>query len=236
MRVYDNVVAATFVRRPNRFIAHVTVEGREVIAHVKNTGRCKELLVEGAAVYLSVAPKDAQRKTAYDLVAVEKVLPTGEILLINMDAQLPNVLAEAYFRRLLTDQPHVTLRREVTHGDSRFDLCLTDTLTERKTFVEVKGVTLERDGVAAFPDAPTQRGVKHLRGLVECVSEGHDACVFFVVQMKGVRAFRPNDQTHPAFGEALREASAAGVEILCMDCLVTPQDVAIDAPIPVDLS
>ena len=236
MNAYNNVVAATFVRRPNRFIAYVSIEGREVVAHVKNTGRCKELLVEGARVYLAVAPKEVPRKTAYDLVAVEKVLPTGERLLINMDAQLPNALAEEYLRMRLADKPYVIIRREVTHGDSRFDLCLTDALTGKKTFVEVKGVTLEHNGVAAFPDAPTERGIKHLRGLAACVKEGHGACVFFVVQMKGVRAFRPNDETHPAFGEALREAFAAGVEILCMDCLVTPQDVAIDAPVPVDLS
>ncbi len=237
MRAYENVVAATFVRRPNRFIAHVLLpDGSEAVAHVKNTGRCRELLVEGARVYLSVAPKDALRKTAYDLIAVEKALPNGGVLLINMDAQLPNALAEEYFRRELRDQPHITIRREVTHGDSRFDLCLTDTLTGRMTFVEVKGVTLEHDGVASFPDAPTQRGVKHLRGLAAWVREGHRACVFFVVQMKGVRAFRPNDATHPAFGEALRQAVAEGVDVLCMDCLVTPEEVTVHQSVPVDLS
>lgn len=236
MKAYEKVVAATFVRRPNRFVAQVMLEGREVTVHVKNTGRCKELLVPHATVYLAVAPEGAQRKTAYDLVAVEKVSPTGKLLLVNMDAQLPNALAEEYFRRELREKSHITLRREVTYGDSRFDLCLTDTRTGRKTYVEVKGVTLENDGVASFPDAPTERGVKHLKGLAELVREGHDACVFFVVQMKGVHVFKPNDLTHQAFGDALRDAVGHGVRVLCMDCAVTPDAVTVDQHIPVELS
>ncbi len=236
MRAYENVVAATFVSRPNRFIAYVEMDGREVVAHVKNTGRCKELLLPGATVYLSVASHQAKRKTAYDLVAVEKVLPDGSVLLINMDAQLPNALAEEWLREQICKMPHVTLRREVTHGNSRFDLCLTDTRTGKQTFVEVKGVTLEQDGVASFPDAPTERGIKHLRGLADCLREGHDACIFFVLQMQGVHTFKPNDVTHKAFGHALREVAEQGVKILCMDCMVTPQDVTIRQNVPVDLT
>ena len=235
MKAYEKVVAATFVRRPNRFIAVVMLDGVETVVHVKNTGRCKELLVEGATVYLSVAPPESKRKTACDLIAVEKVLPNGQRLLINMDAQLPNALAEAWLRTRILDKPHITIRREVTHGDSRFDLCLTNTETGKLTFVEVKGVTLERDGVASFPDAPTERGIKHLRGLADCVREGHDAYVFFVIQMKGVHLFRPNDKTHKAFGDALREVTEQGVGVLCMDCLVTPDTVTIHEQVPVEL-
>ena len=236
MIAYEHVVAATFVRRPNRFIAHVMLEGREVVAHVKNTGRCKELLVPNARVYLSVAPPQSVRKTAYDLIAVEKVLPSGQKILINMDANLPNALVEAYLSLQVGKDPHIILRREVVHGDSRFDLCLTDTRNGHKTFIEVKGVTLEHNGVASFPDAPTQRGIKHLRGLADCVKEGHGAWVFFVIQMKGVHRFRPNDITHPAFGDALRYAAEQGVIIKCMDCQVTPEEVSIHGDVPVDLT
>ena len=216
-----------FLARPNRFVAHVELEGERVVCHVKNTGRCRELLTSGAAVYLERAENPA-RKTPYDLIAVEK----GD-LLINMDAQAPNkVFGEwAAAGRFL---PGLTaLRPEFTWEDSRFDFRLEDHLGP--CFVEVKGVTLEQDGLALFPDAPTERGVKHLRGLRRAVEQGYRAAVFFVVQMKGPRLFRPNDGTHPAFGQALREAAAAGVGVYAWDCAVTPESLTLDAPVEVAL-
>lgn len=224
---YGTVIPGRFVDRPNRFVAHVeTAEGLQTV-HVKNTGRCRELLLPGAAVYLERGTGPA-RKTAFDLIAVEK----GERL-INMDAQAPNkVFGEwAAAGRFL---PGLTaLRPEFTWEDSRFDFRLEDHLGP--CFVEVKGVTLEQDGLALFPDAPTERGVKHLRGLRRAVERGYRAAVFFVVQMKGPRLFRPNDDTHPAFGQALREASAAGVGVYAWDCAVTPESLTLDAPVEVAL-
>lgn len=226
---YRRVVPGVFLARPNRFIAHVRVGGEEVIAHVKNTGRCRELLVPGAAVYLAHA-ETPQRKTAYDLIAVEKVTPGGT-LLINMDAQAPNqVFAEAA-PYLLPDP--TLIRPETTWGDSRFDFYWE--APEMRGFVEVKGVTLERDGAAYFPDAPTQRGVKHLRELIRARQEGYEAAVCFVIQMSPVRFFSPNDQTHPEFGQALRDAAMAGVKLLAMDCAVTPDSLELQDPIPIRL-
>lgn len=224
---YGEVKRGRFLARPNRFVAHVELEGERVVCHVKNTGRCRELLTSGAAVYLERAENPA-RKTPYDLIAVEK----GD-LLINMDAQAPNkVFGEwAAAGRFL---PGLTaLRPEFTWEDSRFDFRLEDHLGP--CFVEVKGVTLEQDGLALFPDAPTERGVKHLRGLRRAVEQGYRAAVFFVVQMKGPRLFRPNDGTHPAFGQALREAAAAGVGVYAWDCAVTPESLTLDAPVDVAL-
>ena len=224
---YGEVKRGRFLARPNRFVAHVELEGERVVCHVKNTGRCRELLTSGAAVYLERAENPA-RKTPYDLIAVEK----GD-LLINMDAQAPNkVFGEwAAAGRFL---PGLTaLRPEFTWEDSRFDFRLEDHLGP--CFVEVKGVTLEEDGLALFPDAPTERGVKHLRGLRRAVERGYRAAVFFVVQMKGPRLFRPNDGTHPAFGQALREAAAAGVGVYAWDCAVTPESLTLDAPVEVAL-
>ena len=224
---YQTVVPGRFLSRPNRFIAHVEIDGIVQVCHVKNTGRCRELLTPGAAVYLERAANPA-RKTQYDLIAVDK---NG--LLINMDAQAPNkVFGEwAAAGRFL---PGLTaLRPEFTWEDSRFDFRLEDHLGP--CFVEVKGVTLEQDGLALFPDAPTERGVKHLRGLRRAVERGYRAAVFFVVQMKGPRLFRPNDDTHPAFGQALREAAAAGVGVYAWDCAVTPESLTLDAPVEVAL-
>ena len=224
---YGEVKRGRFLARPNRFVAHVELEGERVVCHVKNTGRCRELLTSGAAVYLERAENPA-RKTPYDLIAVEK----GD-LLINMDAQAPNkVFGEwAAAGRFL---PGLTaLRPEFTWEDSRFDFRLEDHLGP--CFVEVKGVTLEQDGLALFPDAPTERGGKHLLGLRRAVERGYRAAVFFVVQMKGPRLFRPNDGTHPAFGQALREAAAAGVGVYAWDCAVTPESLTLDAPVEVAL-
>ena len=221
---YPNTVAGTFVSRPNRFIAKVIVEGQEETVHVKNTGRCRELLIPGATVILTRSD-NPKRKTLYDLIAVYK----GETL-INMDSQAPNAAARELLQRLY---PQARVRAEQFYGASRFDFALNT--PEGKTFVEVKGVTLERQGHAFFPDAPTERGVKHLRELTEARRAGHGAAVLFLIQMKGVHALSPNDEMHPAFGQALREARAAGVEILCYDCLITEDSMTADQPVEVIL-
>ena len=225
---YHAVEKARFLARPNRFIAHVDLEGRTEVCHVKNTGRCRELLVPGAAVYLERSSNPV-RKTAFDLIAVEK----GP-LLINMDAQAPNkvFLEWAAAGNFLTGL--TVIRPEYVWEDSRFDFLLED--AQGKIFVEVKGVTLEEDGEVRFPDAPTERGVKHLRGLRRAVEQGYRAAVFFVVQMKGVTRFRPNDKTHPAFGDALRDAAGNGVGVYAYDCRVAPDSLELDAPVEVDLS
>ncbi len=228
---YGKVEKAEFVRRLNRFVAVVGTQDGEKQVHVKNTGRCRELLVPGAAVYLAVSDNPA-RKTDSDLVAVEKETERGT-LLINMDAQAPNDVAEEWLRDGNFVSPDAVIRREVTRGDSRFDFYLED--GDRRIYLEVKGVTLERDGTASFPDAPTERGVKHLEGLIRAAGEGYEAALLFVVQMKGVREVRPNDATHPAFGEALRRAAAAGVRVMAVDCAVTPDGMTADAEVPVRL-
>ena len=225
---YDDVREGRFLSRPNRFIAHVALDGVTEVCHVKNTGRCRELLVPGAAVYLERAGNPA-RKTRYDLIAVRK----GG-LLINMDAQAPNRVfgewaAAGGFLPGLT-----AIRPEFTWEDSRFDFRLED--GRGPVFVEVKGVTLEEDGEARFPDAPTERGAKHLRGLLRAVEQGYRAAVCFVIQMKGPAVFRPNDRTDPAFGQALRRAAAGGVAVLAVDCRVEPDSLVIDRPVPVDLA
>lgn len=224
---YGEVCAGRFLQRPNRFVAHVETPEGVQICHVKNTGRCRELLVPGARVYLERAAGEG-RKTPFDLIAVEK----GN-LLINMDSQAPNrVFGE--FAAAGRFMPGLTaIRREYTWGDSRFDFLLED--KDGPVFVEVKGCTLEEDGVARFPDAPTERGIKHLRGLQRAVEQGHRAAVVFVIQMKGVRHFCPNDATHAAFGEALRRAADAGVRVLAYDCVVTADSLKIDSPVPVIL-
>lgn len=225
MKFYREVTEGIFLSRPNRFIAMVEIDGREEVCHVKNTGRCRELLVPGAKVTLSVSD-NPKRKTRYDLVAVWK----GSTY-INMDSQAPNLAAGEALWHLL---PNVkSVKAEVTHGDSRLDFQVE---TEDETwFVEVKGVTLERNGHAFFPDAPTERGIKHLHTLMKCVEEGHRAAALFVIQMKGIHAFSPNDEMHPAFGEALRKATKAGVEIWAYDCRNTKTGMALDRPVKVIL-
>ena len=224
---YREIVDGIFLDRPNRFIAHVELDGKIETVHVKNTGRCRELLVPGCTVYLEKGT-NPNRKTAYDLIAVEK----GSSL-INMDAQAPNkVFAE--WAAVGGFLPDVTaIRPEYTYGGSRLDFCIET--KERLHLVEVKGVTLEENGNALFPDAPTERGVRHLHELMRAVEEGHRATAFFVIQMADVLDFAPNDTTHPAFGEALREAARRGVEIVAYTCRVTPETVTLDAPVPVRL-
>lgn len=224
---YGKILPARFLSRPNRFVARVEAEGEELVCHVKNTGRCRELLVPGATVWLEESPNPS-RKTKFDLIAVEK----GDRL-INMDAQAPNKVfgewaAAGGFREGLT-----LLRPETTYRSSRFDFYWES--SKGRGFVEVKGVTLEEDGVVRFPDAPTLRGVKHLDELVKAREAGYEAAVCFVIQMENVRWFAPNDETHPEFGQALRRAAQAGVEILAMDCSVTPQSLTMGKPVPIRL-
>ena len=225
---YAHVRPAVFQARPNRFVARVLLDGKEETVHVKNTGRCRELLVPGARVYLAEGDNPA-RKTRYDLVAVEK----GE-LLVNLDSQAPNKVF-AQWAQAGGFRPGLTLLRpETTWGNSRFDFYWEDAAGQRG-FVEVKGVTLEEEGHVRFPDAPTLRGVKHLEELVRARAEGYEAAVCFVVQMEGMVDFAPNDATHPAFGAVLRRAAAAGVTVLAMECAVTPDSLAIRRSIPVRL-
>ena len=222
---YASIIPGRFLSRPNRFIALVETDAGIQTVHVKNTGRCRELLVPGASVYLEESA-NPRRKTAFDLIAVDK----GG-LLINMDAQAPNrVFAEwAGAGNFLPDC--TALRREYVYGDSRLDFCLET--PGGLHLVEVKGVTLEEGGAARFPDAPTERGVRHIQELRRAAEAGLGATLFFVVQMEGMRSVAPNDETHPAFGEALREAAAHGVRVLAYDCAVTPESLELRAPVPV---
>lgn len=224
---YQRIKQGIFRARPNRFVAHVEVDGQVEICHVKNTGRCRELLVPGATVYLEESANPA-RKTRYDLVTVEK----GNRI-INMDSQAPNKLF-AEWAQAGKFRPELTvLRGETTYGNSRFDFYWES--SESKGFVEVKGVTLEEDGVVRFPDAPTQRGVKHLEELIQAKAAGYEAAVCFVIQMDRVAWFAPNDRTHPEFGEALRRAAEAGVEILALDCNVAVGRVEIGNSVEIRL-
>ncbi len=232
MRYSGKVVKAEFLQRPNRFIARVKIDGAEETVHVKNTGRCRELLIPGATVYLEESLQST-RKTRYDLIAVDKFRDGKPVLPINMDSQVPNTAAAEWLAKCGMFSPAAEIRREVTYGNSRFDLFIKD--GERQCFMEVKGVTLEHDGIALFPDAPTERGVKHIRELIQCRKAGFEAAILFVIQMKEIRQFRPHDAMHPAFGEALRDAAANGVQILAMDCRITPESIEIDAPVKVVL-
>lgn len=223
---YESVVQGVFQERPNRFIAHVTIHGKTEVCHVKNTGRCRELLVPGATVYLEKV-KNPLRKTAYDMIAVEK----GNRL-INMDSQAPNHIFAQWAKE--GGVPHLTfLKAEQTFGDSRLDFYLES--DGKPIYAEVKGVTLEENDIARFPDAPTLRGVKHLNTLCSCVDQGMEAWAVFIIQMEKIRYFTPNDQTHPAFGEALRRAKACGVRLLALECSVTPNQIRAVKEIPIRL-
>lgn len=215
---YQNIVTGRFLARPNRFIAHVEIDGKMEICHVKNTGRCKELLLPGAQVFLEKAPEGSARKTKYDLIAVYK----GEML-VNMDSFAPNAAAGEYLRALYGK--NALILPEKTFENSRFDFYVEH--GEEKLFVEVKGVTLEHEGIARFPDAPTTRGSKHLMELCKAKRAGYGAMILFVVQMKGMKGFAPNDETDPAFGRALRKARAQGVEVRALSCRVTPDSMQI---------
>lgn len=224
---YERISKGTFLERPNRFIAYAELAGKTEVIHVKNTGRCAELLIPGASIYVQESDNPA-RKTKWDLIGVEK----GSRM-INMDSQVPNLVVKEWI-----ESGHLTsdirmVRPETAYGNSRFDLYV-ETGSSR-IFIEVKGVTLEEEGVVRFPDAPSDRAVKHLQELEKAVREGYEAYVFFVIQMKGVRYFTPNMDTHPAFCEALKSAKAAGVNILAYDCRVSGDRIEIADPVPVVL-
>lgn len=224
--IYKNIVPGIFLARPNRFIAHILIDGQDTVCHVKNTGRCKELLTPGAAVWCEKT-NNPTRKTQYDLIAVQK----GDRL-INMDSQAPNKAAYEWLKGGGLGELK-NLRTETTYGNSRFDFSFEK--DGKRCFLEVKGVTLESDGICAFPDAPTQRGAKHLKELTALAKEGFGAYVLFVIQMTDVVYLHPNDETDPAFGNALRGAAAAGVQILAMDCCVAPDTMTIQNPVTVKL-
>ncbi len=222
---YNNILKGEFAGRPNRFIANVLIDNQIEVCHVKNTGRCKELLVKGAIVYLQKSD-NLSRKTKYDLIAVQK----GDRL-INMDSQIVNYVALEYLPNIFNNIKLV--KPECKYGNSRFDIYVeTDT---DKIFIEVKGVTLENDGVVSFPDAPTERGIKHLKELQNAVTEGYKAYVMFVVQMSDVKYFEPNHITHPEFEEELKNAIEKGVISLAFDCAVTPDSIEIRKPILIKL-
>lgn len=271
---YNQVVKGQFIDRPNRFIAHVEINGTVEVCHVKNTGRCRELLVPGCTVYCAKSDNPS-RKTLFDLIAVEKSCPAAQkgalsnvalksakretsqkvltaakdtsvieqsrtlltnqnkTLLINMDSQAPNAAAKEWLETKSLFAGLSYLKPEYKHGNSRFDFYLEE--GPRKIFLEVKGVTLEENGVAAFPDAPTERGIKHLHELAHSVSEGYAAYVLFVVQMEDAEYFTPNRKTHPAFAEALLAAQQAGVHLLAYTCKVTPDSMVIHKPLPIHL-
>lgn len=209
---YKNIVEGRFISRPNRFVAYAEINGRTELCHVKNTGRCRELLIPGCTVWLEKAEPSAKRKTMYDLVTVSK---GGR--LINMDSGAPNRAAAEFLPNIF---PGGIIRPEYTCGNSRFDFYIE--WGGRKILLEVKGVTLEEDGIVMFPDAPTERGVKHIKELTRCLDEGFETYLLFVIQMEDVRYFKPNDATHPEFGQSLRLAAKNGVKLLAYDCRVTP--------------
>lgn len=221
---YNNIKKGTFIVRQNRFVAHVLLDGKEEVCHVKNTGRLRELLSEGATVYLEKSD-NPDRKTAYDLVAAEK---DGEI--INIDSQAPNKAAGEYLRKIF---PGCNVKAECKYGSSRFDFYIEG--NGIKAFAEVKGVILFRDGRALFPDAPTERGVKHVRELTECISEGYDAYILFVIQSGKDVVFAPNEETHLQFAEALRTAKSAGVHIMAVNCDVTADTMTVREEIPTEI-
>lgn len=224
---YQNIYQGRFVDRPNRFIAHVEIDGRKETVHVKNTGRCRELLIPGAVVYVQDSLKP-ERKTRWDMIAVEK-----DSRIINMDSQIPNKAVKEWLEDGNLIENITAIRTEYTYGDSRIDLYVE--AGERKILIEVKGVTLEEDGVARFPDAPSERAIKHVHELKEAMKKGYEAYVFFVIQMKDVRYFTPNTDTHPEFAKALREAAEAGVRVVAYDCLVEKDSISIHKEVQVVL-
>ncbi len=224
---YCDIYQGRFVDRPNRFIAHIEIEGKRETVHVKNTGRCRELLRQGAAVYVQDNRKP-ERKTRWDLIAVKK----GDRL-INMDSQVPNKIVKEWLEKGNLIDNISSVRPEYVYGSSRIDLYVE--AGDRKILIEVKGVTLEDDGVVRFPDAPSERAVKHVGELMEAVKKGYEAYVFFVVQMKDVRYFTPNTDTHPAFAKILTEAAGAGVKVVAYDCQVECDSIAIRREVPVVL-
>ena len=242
---YPNIVKGSFINRPNRFIAYVQIlsgdgEEKTVICHVKNTGRCKELLLPGVTVLLQYHPEASVlgRKTEYSLIGVYKKRE-DDTLLINMDSQAPNLAA---YEWIIGSESVCDVKREVTYGQSRFDLAFqligkdeSGCITHTPAFMEVKGVTLESHNHALFPDAPTIRGIKHIEELIHAKNDGYEAYLLFVIQMKGMTGFSPNEETQPEFKEALKRALAAGVHILAYDCQITENSMIVDQPVPLIL-
>ncbi|MCX7745618.1 MAG: DNA/RNA nuclease SfsA [Clostridia bacterium] len=222
---YPKIEKATFIKRPNRFLAHVLLNGHEEIVHVKNTGRCAEILKAGTDVILEESGHSG-RKTKYSLIGAYK-----ENLLVNIDSQVPNqVVYDAIQLGSIEAFSEVCqLKKEVSFGSSRFDLYFESPL--EKGFIEVKGVTLEKEGLAMFPDAPTLRGTKHLHELVEAHQSGFSCYVFFLIQMKGVSCFTPNEATDSAFSKALKEAHQSGVKILVYDSIVKENEITLGSPV-----
>ena len=225
---YQFMQRGTFLKRPNRFLAQVLIDGKEELCHVKNTGRCKELLVEGASVWVQKHPETQKRKTKFSLIAVQK----GS-LLINMDSQAPNEAAAEWLPKSGLFPDLKFIKREAVYGGSRFDFYLET--EQKRCFVEVKGVTLEESGIAKFPDAPTERGARHVRELCACMDDGYEAYLLFVIQMQPVRCFTPNVQRDPAFAKALSDAKMRGVHLLAMDCRVTENSMELDREVSVIL-
>jgi sugar fermentation stimulation protein A len=225
---YQNIREGIFLRRPNRFIGSVELDGSVETVHVKNTGRCAELLVPGAKVYVDEASSTSKRSTKYDLISVWK-----DARLINMDSQAPNLAFGEYLRAGRFINEVTLIKPEMKYGGSRFDFYAE--AGSRRAFIEVKGVTLEENNVVLFPDAPTTRGVKHLNELARCVAGGYEAYVVFVIQMKGVDYFTPNNKTHAEFGTALAAAINAGVQAVAFDCVVTENTMMIGDRVPIKL-
>lgn len=235
---YENIIKGKFIERPNRFVAIVEVEGELHKVHVKNTGRCRELLVPGATVYLEdFNGRMGSRKMRFSLIGVEKVTDYGEIL-INMDSQAPNKVIKEALESGRLQLPGLDklseIKWEAKYGDSRLDFYVKD-INGKEAYAEVKGVTLEYDGIASFPDAPTERGIKHLYELLNAKEEDMEAYAIFVIQMKGVKVFKPNDERHRAFGDALRDVSSKGVRVMAIDCVVTEDTLTIDKSIEIEL-
>lgn len=224
---YSNITEGRFIERPNRFIARVEIDGSVQTVHVKNTGRCKELLLPGAKVFLEKS-NNTNRKTLYDLISVYK----GDTL-INMDSQAPNKAAEEWIRSGHLVKGEISVKPETCFGASRLDFYVES--EKEKCFVEVKGVTLENNGVASFPDAPTERGRRHLEELIKAKEQGYRAVALFVIQMKGCRCFVPNIDNDPDFADTLKSAQQKGVEVKAVDCIITPQSMVIDKEIEVIL-
>lgn len=229
---YKNIIKAKFIDRPNRFIANVLIDGQKETVHVKNTGRCKEILKPNSTVFLS-AENNINRKTKYDLVSVIKEKDDGNRLLINIDSQIVNDVAEEWILHGPLFKSLTKIKRETTFGDSRFDFYIEH--NDEKIFLEVKGVTLENDYIASFPDAPTLRGIKHINELCHCKEMGYRSIILFVIQMKGITKFTPNKELHKDFANALKKAQNFGVEIYCIDCVVTEDSITFDDFVEIEL-
>ena len=225
--VYTNIQKAVFLSRPNRFIAHIEINGERHICHVKNTGRCKELLIPGSTVYVK-QHSNPKRKTNFSLISVLK----GDML-INIDSHVPNKAMHKWLLQGNLFEDAENIKPEYNYGDSRIDFFIE--AKDKKILLEVKGVTLEDDGVAMFPDAPTERGVHHIHQLIKAKAEGYESYIVFVIQMNTAKYFAPNYKTHPEFGEALKEAKEKGVHILAYTCYVTPDSIAINNSCPIKL-